>query len=157
MKGSILARDFLIFIMELAIVLFSLYFIATAGSAFGEYVFSFDERVIQDTLFSAQSAAQISPRNFESRLLVSPNPYALKVGSDGDNYYVDVVSSLRVFRDTKVTQKTLPVGKIYLVSLPGNSINEYEADFNEKKDTIIWVSKRIGLETNEINFEIEEA
>ncbi len=155
MRGSILARDFLIFIMELAIVMFSLYFIATAGAAFGDYVFSFDERVIQDTLFSVQSAAQISQRNFESRILVSPNPYALKVGKDGNNYYVDVVSSLRVFRDTKVTQKVLPVIKTYLVSMEGNKINEYEADFNEKKDTSILVGKRIGS-PNEITFEIKE-
>lgn len=155
MKGSILTRDFLIFIMELAIVMFSLYFIATAGAAFGDYVFSFDERVIQDTLFSVQAAAQISQRNFESRILVSPNPYALKVGRDGSNYYADVVSSLRVFRDTKVTQKVLPVGKTYLVSMEGNKINEYSSDFDEKKDTSVWVSKRIGI-PNEITFEIKE-
>ncbi|MFH1105952.1 MAG: hypothetical protein V1731_01945 [Candidatus Aenigmatarchaeota archaeon] len=157
MKGSILARDFLIYIMELAIVLFSLYFIATAGAAFGEYVFSFDERVLQDTLFSMQAAAQIAQGNFESRILVSPNPYTLKVGKDGDNYYVDVVSSLGIFRDTKVTQKVLPVDKTYLVSLPGNNINAYEGEFSEEKDTSVWVTKQNNPDANEIMFEIKEA
>lgn len=116
MKGVVIVRDFLIFIAELAILLFSLLFITTAGAQMGDFVFNFDSRVAAETIFGFQTAAEMSGGDFNAGFVMSENPYKLYIGKDSENYYVMIDSTRKTYHSPGgVTVNIQGPRKIYLI------------------------------------------
>ncbi|MFH0890211.1 MAG: hypothetical protein V1836_03680 [Candidatus Aenigmatarchaeota archaeon] len=123
MKGIVIVRDFLIFIAELAVLLFSLVFITQAGSQMGDFVFNFDSRVASETIFGFEAAADMSGGNFEAGFTMPANPYKLSIGTDNGNYFVLIDSSRETFHAPGgVTIKFQKPRKLFLIHTIGNNL-----------------------------------
>lgn len=145
-KAQMIVESVLVFAGELAILLALIYWTANVGAVQLEYMGTIDSRIIQESLSSFYSAAEISNSSFSASLAVPPSQHILEVGKK-NGYYVWVHPkkefelpsqggpSARVVTLKKVTE-------IPFVHFEGqNKVEISTKQFDEKKTTIVSVNR----------------
>lgn len=137
----------LVFAGELAILLALVYWTMNIGAVLLDYMFTIDNRLIQESLSSFYSAAEISNASFSASMVVPPSPHILEVGKK-TGYYVWVYPKKEFKLPTpagEVSSEKIIIKKVTEIPFVHfeneNIIEKKVREFDNKKTTVVFIER----------------
>ncbi len=141
-----IVESVLVFAGELAILLALVYWTANIGAVQLEYMGTIDNRIIQESLSSFYSAAEISNATFSASLAVPPSPHILDVGKKKGYYvWVHPESEFKLPSQESPTAKVVTLKKVTEIPFAhfeGQNIIYIQTEkFSDEKTTVVSVKR----------------